>query len=114
MKELDQIYAKFEEPTQGCLLALRDYILSLDDNINHVKKYGMPFFTYKKKMLCYFWFDKKTGLPYIGIADGFKIDHPSLEQGNRSRMKIFRIDPKEDLPINTLNEVFELAINLQL
>lgn len=113
MKELDQVYAKFEEPTQGCLLALRDYILSLDTNIAHVKKYGMPFFIINKKMLCYFWIDKKTQEPYIGIADGYKIDHPALEQGNRTRMKIFRIDANKDLPIETLNEVFDLALNVQ-
>lgn len=112
MKELDRIYAKFEEPTQGCLLALRDYILGLDPKIEHVKKYGMPFFINGKKMLCYFWLDKKTKLPYIGIADGNKIEHPALEQGNRSRMKIFRIDPTQDLPIDTLNEIFTLALNV--
>ncbi|MCF6352841.1 MAG: DUF1801 domain-containing protein [Cyclobacteriaceae bacterium] len=68
--------------------ALRAHILAFDPQIIEAWKYRLPFFLYKKKMFCYFWADKKTGLPYIGIVEGRNIDHPMLEQGNRKRMKI--------------------------
>ena len=44
-------------------------------------------------MLCYFWKDKKTQEPYIGICRGNEIDHPLLEAGNIKKMKIFRVNP---------------------
>ncbi|MCF6361224.1 MAG: DUF1801 domain-containing protein [Cyclobacteriaceae bacterium] len=92
--------------------ALRDYILDLNPEITEAWKYRLPFFLYKKKMFCYFWADKKTGLPYIGIVEGRNIDHPMLEQGNRKRMKILRINPEADLPIEVLNNILKKAIAL--
>lgn len=50
----------------------------------------------------YLWTDKKTGNPYVLFVEGGNMDHPELVQGNRSRMKIFNIDPNQDLPLDTL------------
>ena len=74
----------------------------------------MPFFTYKGKIFCYFWTDKKTGQPYIGIAEGNKINHPALEQDNRTRMKILRIDPDEDLPVKTIIFILKKALSFYM
>ncbi len=108
---LDNYYLDQEEPVKGCLLALKDIILSID-NISQEWKYGMPFFYFKGKMFCYFWKDKKTGEPYIGITKGKEINHPALELGNRKLVRILRINPKKDIDINTINEILNTAIIL--
>lgn len=112
ISELDQFYLNQEEPNQSCFLALKDVILQIDNNITPEWKYKLPFFYYKKKMFCYFWKDKKTKEPYIGIVKGNLIDHPSLEQGDRKRMKILRINPNEDLPVDLIRTILKEAISL--
>ena len=106
----DQYYLSVEEPTQGCLLALRDIILGMDIRITETKKYGAPCFLLDKKIMCYLWIDKKTRHPYILLANGRLLDHPMLQAGDRKRMKILPVDPNEDLPLEVINEVLEEAI----
>ncbi|UMB59497.1 DUF1801 domain-containing protein [Lutibacter sp. A80] len=112
MKELDSFYLNKVEPNKSCLLALRAIILNTDKHISEVKKYGMPCFCYKQKMFCYLWTDKKTLEPYILFVEGKHLNHPKLEAGTRSRMKIFKINPTEDLPINTIHLLLNKALNL--
>jgi uncharacterized protein DUF1801 len=112
LRDLDQYYLNKEEPTKSCLQALRDYILNYNESIAEAWKYRMPFFIVKGKMFCYLWTDKKTGLPYMGFVEGSNMDHPLLEQGNRKRMKILRIDPTQDLPIETIDKIMQAAIGL--
>ncbi len=114
LRDIDNYFLNLQEPTKSCMQALRDYIVEYNEHITEAWKYRLPFFLYKKKMFCYFWSDRKTGLPYIGFVEGRNIDHPLLEQGNRKRMKILRINPKEDLPIEVINEILEEAIGLYL
>lgn len=111
-QDLDNYYLSKEEPNKSCLLALRSIILAQDANVTETKKWGMPCFCYKKKMFCYLWIDKKTDEPYILLVEGKYLDHPQLEEGNRSRMKIFRVNPNEDLPIETINLLLNDALNL--
>ena len=110
--ELDNFYIIKEEPNKSCLLALRALIASLDTKINETIKYGMPCFCYAKKPLCYLWVDKKTDEPYILMVEGKKLLHPKLEEGNRSKMKIFRVNANEDLPVKTIKEILQEALKL--
>lgn len=112
MEQLDNYYLKKEEPNKSCLLALRNIILKQDINITETQKWGMPCFCYKKKMFCYLWTDKKTDKPYILMVEGNYLEHPELEQGDRTRMKIFRINPNKDLPIRTIESILQKALNL--
>jgi len=112
LKELDNYYFQKEEPIKSCLLFLRGHILNIDPLITEAWKYGMPFFCYGKKMFCYLWVHKKNGLPYIGIVEGKKIDHPALIIEDRARMKIMLLDPTTDLPMETINEILATAIAL--
>ena len=112
LRELDNYYYNKEEPNRSCLLALRNIIFKHDQNITETLKYGMPCFCYKKKMFCYLWTDRKTGEPYILMVEGKHLDHPELETGNRSRMKIFRVNPNKDLPGKTIENILEKALNL--
>lgn len=111
LSDIDLFYLNLEEPNKSCLIALRDAILRLDKNITTSWKYKLPFFNYKGKMFCYLWIDKKTTEPYIGIVEGKRIEHTLLEQGNRSRMKIMRINPNIDLPINAINLILNQALD---
>lgn len=63
-------------------------------------------------MFCYLWTDKKTEEPYLLMVEGKYLDHPKLEQGVRSRMKILRVNPIEDLPIETIKSILQKALDL--
>ena len=108
----DKYYLSQKEPNRGCLLALRGIILKQDANITETTKYGMPCFCYRKKMFCYLWTDKKINEPYILLVEGKHLEHPKLEVGKRSRMKIFRVDPNKDLPVQTIQSILNQALDL--
>jgi len=112
LNQLSNFYLDKQEPTKSCLLALKEIILSVDKDITPEWKYGMPFFYYRGKMFCYLWLDKKTKEPYIGIFKGKEIDHPLLELGKRKMVKIMRINPTEDFPIDAVLEVLTIAKGL--
>ncbi|MFD2942353.1 DUF1801 domain-containing protein [Flavobacterium notoginsengisoli] len=112
MKQLDDFYLNQKEPIKGIFLALKEIILKQDKDIRNVLKYGMPFFCYKEKMFCYLWIHKKLKQPYIGIVEGKHFDEVFLIQENRSRMKIFILDSKKDLPLEQIEMIIQKAINL--
>jgi len=113
INELENYYSTLNEPNRSCMLALRSIILAQDTNIVETQKFGMPCFCYGRKPLCYLWTDRKNGnKPYILMVDGKLLDHPQLETGNRSRMKIFRIEPEEDIPVETIQIMFNDALQL--
>ena len=108
---IETFYMSLEEPLRGTLLFLREHILASHSQLNETWKYGMPFFCFGKKMFCYFWFDKNDrSRPYIGFAEGYRMEHPLLEQGKRKRMKIMRFEHEGDLPVEELNEILEQAL----
>lgn len=110
--ELYQYYLNQEEPQKNSLLTLRDIILKQDEDISETVKYGMPCFCYKKKMFCYLWTDSKTKEPYILFVEGKLLKHSELEAGSRSRMKILRINPEEDLPVILIESLLNEALDL--
>lgn len=112
MESIDDFYIDLEEPQQGCLLALRSIILKQSKDMTETRKYGMPCFCYKKKIVCYLWIDRKTEEPYILFVEGNKLDFPELEKGSRSRMKILRVAPNEDIPILLIEEILQKALSL--
>ena len=112
LTQLDNFYLQKNEPIRSCLLALKDIILKQDENVSAEWKYGMPFFCYKGKMLCYLWVHKKYHQPYIGIVEGQRIDHPALIIEKRSRMKIMLLEANEDLPLQTIQHILKQALDL--
>lgn len=110
--DLDAYYLVQDEPNKSCLLVLRKIILDQDALVNETRKYGMPCFCYRKKMFCYLWTDKKTDEPYMLFVEGKHLDHPALEQGDRVRMKILRIDPNAELPIDMIRTILKDAVDL--
>lgn len=112
MNEIEQFFQRQPEPNRGTFLALRQYILSLDEKMTCEYKYKLPYMYLKGKPFCYFWKDKITQEPYIGVSRAKYIDHPLLEQGDRKLMKIIRINPNEDLPIEELTPIFKNLMRL--
>ena len=113
MLPIDQWYLDHKEPNLSCLQAMRSWILAFDNRLTEAWKYRMPMFCLDGKMFCYLWTDKKTGQPYLGLVDGKLLEHPQLQQGDRARMKVLYINPKEDLPIDTLGEVLNLGMDIR-
>jgi len=112
IREIDQYYSLQEEPNRSCLLALRTLILKQDPDVTETLKWGMPCFIFRKKMFCFLWTDKKTSDPYILFVEGKHLDHPLLEKGTRSRMKILRIKANEDIPVHTIKPLLNNALSL--
>lgn len=108
----DSFYLSQPEPAQSCLMALRSIVLQQDESVTETKKYGMPCFCIGKKAFCYLWKDKKSNEPYILFVEGRRIDHPALEKGNRTRMKILRVNPAEDLHVALIEKVLSAAVTL--
>jgi hypothetical protein len=57
--------------------------------------------------------EKKSDEPYFLMVDGNLIDHPSLESGDRKRMKILRVNPNEDLPMKAMKEVMKMSLDIR-
>jgi hypothetical protein len=108
--DLQNFYLEKREPLKSCFFALQGVILGFDEAVTEHWKYKLPFFYFKGKPFCYLWYDKKTNEPYIGIVKGGEIEHPILEQGDRKRIKIIRINPCADIPLESINEVLQEAI----
>lgn len=112
IRELDRYYYSNEEPAQSCLLALRSIILEHDPEVSETRKWSMPCFTYKQKMFCFLWTDKKTNEPYLLMVEGTLLNHTKLEKGDRSRMKILRIKPDADIPVGIIKSILDAALDL--
>lgn len=111
IKEIDNFYLSKEEPNQSCLLALRSMILNQDENVVETQKWDMPCFCYKKRMFCFLSINQDD-IPYLLVVEGRLIDHPLLEANSRKRMKSISFDPNEDLPIEEISEILNLALDL--
>jgi hypothetical protein len=109
---LDQFYLEQDEPLKSSFIALRDIILQHDKDITSAWKFNMPFFLYKGKMFCYIWTHKKLQQPFIGFSEGKLMEHPGLTFENRSRIKIMILDAGKVLPVNTIKQVLDMAIEL--
>ncbi len=108
MNPIQEYFYKIEEPDRSTLLFLRKKILESDpENITETLSFGLPFFKYKKKMLCYLYYSKKYKKHYVSFYHGDKLLHPELLQEGRKKFKILLIDIEEDLPVNFILELLK-------
>lgn len=112
LSQLEYFYDQKEEPEKSCFLSLRKIILDFDEEIKETWKYQIPFFTYKNKMFCYLYQQKRGGHPYIGFAKGHLLNHPALEKGNRKKMKVLPIIADQDIPVELILEILKAARTL--
>ncbi len=99
-------------------------MVNFDPDIQETTKYGMACFLYKGKHKFYLGIDlnrKSTSAkangdsrkePYVLFVDGNRINDPRLEQGSRKRMKIYRVNPNQDINKEELYELLKIAIEL--
>lgn len=113
LRPIDSFFLQHDNNTNICFQFLRQHILGLDANISEAWKWGLPFFVYKGKNCCYLWTHKKYKQPYIGFVDGSLMDHPELLKEKRSKMKIYLINPEEDLPMDTINELLKKMLEIR-
>ena len=114
MNPLELFYLQLEEPYRHQLLSLREHIISYDPDITEGWKFNMPSFLYKGNRFCYLRMDQKKKMYYLGFNDGKWIDHPALEFEDRSRIKVFFINPGTDLPFDTIDSIIAAAIKLYM
>lgn len=113
VREADNYFIQLPEPAQGCLLAMRHYLLQYNNSsLTEAWKYRMPFYMYNGKMFCYLWTNKDTGQPYLGIVNGKLIEHPLLVADNRSRMKVLMLDGEKHIPIHIIADILALAVSV--
>lgn len=110
MTPLNGFYHNQKEPIAGCLIALRDLILAYDKEVSERWYYRLPCFFYKGKIFCYVWIEKKSGPPYIAFYPGAHLSHPLLDKAKRTRSKILRISPTEDIPLEVIYEIIDEAL----
>ena len=111
LRPIDNYFLQLEEPYKSTLQFLRDHILQFDPAIQEDWQYGMPFYYYKNKRICYCWVHKKLKQPYLGIVEGSRNHHPELVQEKRAKMKIFLLDPAKDIPVKKINQILATAIS---
>jgi len=99
---LEEYYLKQPEPIQGCLLALKQLLLGIDEGITHERKYQIPFFYYRGYKLCFLWVDRKKLL--LGFVEDRKLQPlvPGIKR--RDKVETFVIDPVKDLPVEVILE----------
>lgn len=112
MNVLEEYYYRQAEEVRETLLAMRDLILTRNSAITEHWKYNMPFFYFRGKMFCYLRIDRRTGQPYLSMFDGKFIDHPLLEQESRKRMKVLRLDPESDLPVEAIIGILDRGLEI--
>jgi len=106
MNPIQEYFYRIDEPARSTLLFLRKKILESDpENISETLSFGLPFFKFKKRMLCYFYYSKKHKQHYISFYHGDKLNHPLLLQEGRKKFKILLIDLETDLPIDLIFEL---------
>lgn len=105
MNELEQYYFQQEEPFKSLFFALRDIILSWDNQIIECLKYGSPCYLYRGKIMCYHFKDK-SGQAYVLFNNGKELNHPLLETKGRKLMKSVDVFPDQDIPYEGLTKIF--------
>lgn len=109
---LNNYYWNQNEPAKSCLLAMQSIVREQDEHISESIKWGLPCFMYKNKIFCFFNVDKKTKEPYILFQEGDLLDFSELEQGDRKKMKIYKVNPTIDLPVETIKKLLNAALDL--
>jgi hypothetical protein len=109
-RELENYYLKQPEPIQGCLLALKSIILSIDPAINHRRMYQIPCFYYQEFMLAFLWVNRKKLL--FGVVTDRRFVEPREGVRRKNAYETIEIDPAEDIPAGSIIERLTVKIRL--
>ena len=103
----DNYFLTLPEPSQSALLYLRQFFID-EIGLTEVWKFNTPFYYYKNKWFCYLIYIKKKDETYISFVLGNKIEFPNLVSEGRKQMKIYRINPNENINNSELKEIVAL------
>ncbi len=101
-KTLEYYYLSKPEPYQSCLLALRDVILNTNINIQHQRKFQIPFFTYKGKKLGYLWLNRKKLMLGFCFDKSLQPQKPGVQP--KDKYESIEINPNEDIPLDIVKQ----------
>jgi hypothetical protein len=110
LNPLENYFLKQAEPQQSCMLFLRKWLV--EQELTEACKYGVPFYIYKNKNLCYMSVSAKDSKLYLGFIQGYRMKHPQLQKEGRKQIKAFYIDPEKDLPVRIMKEIIKEAKSL--
>ena len=108
--DLENYYLKHPEPIQGCLFALKEIIMSVNDQITHEQKYQIPFFCYKGKKLGFLWMNRKKLI--LGFVTDKRVFSPQAGMKHKDGLEMIQINPEEDLPKDLIVAKFQELIGL--
>jgi hypothetical protein len=109
-RELENYYLKQPEPIQGCLLALKGIILSVDESISHRRAYQIPVFFYEEMKLAFLWVNRKKLL--FGLITDRRLISPQDGARRRNKYEMIDIDPEQDIPVKVIKEKLRRQIKL--
>ena len=107
-QSLDSFFLKIPEPQQSTLLFLRHFFIE-EMSLQESWKFNTPFYYYKSKWFCYLSYSaKRKHEIYIGFVKGYLIEYPNLVSEGRKQIKVYRINPEEDIDVKTLKKITTL------
>ena len=107
-QSLDNFFLKIPEPQQSTLLFLRQFLIE-EIKIEESWKFNTPFYYYKGKWFCYLSYSaKRKHEIYIGFVRGYQIEHTHLLSEGRKQIKVYRINPYENIDIKELKKIISL------
>jgi len=103
----DNYFITLPEPSQSALLYLRQFFMD-EMGLTEAWKFNTPFYYYKNKWFCYLIYIEKKDETYISFVLGNKIEFANLVSEGRKQMKIYRINPNENINKSDLKEIVAL------
>jgi hypothetical protein len=105
--QTDNYFLTLPEPSQSALLYLRQFFIN-EMGLTEAWKFNTPFYYYKNKWFCYLIYIKKKDETYISFVLGNKIEFPDLVSEGRKQMKIYKINPNENIKKSELKKIVAL------
>jgi hypothetical protein len=107
-QSLDQFFLKIPEPQQSALLFLRQFFIE-EIHLQETWKFNTPFYYFKGKWFGYISYSaKRKHEIYVGFVKGYLVVHPHLLSEGRKQIKVYRINPENDIDIKTLKKIITL------
>jgi hypothetical protein len=106
-EHIDNYFLSLPEPEQSALLFLHQFLIK-DSGLECQRKFNTPFYYHNGKWFCFISYDPKKRSIYISFVKGNKVSHPKLFSEGRKRMKIYKVDPDEDIHTKELQNIIAL------
>lgn len=105
---LAKYYSKLSDMERELHLAVNHWVKSAYPEFETVVKWGLLFFT--RKNLLFYTHSSKEG-SYLGFMKGSKMaSQTHLLEGDGKVVRKYYLDPEQDLPVEELHQLIQLAI----